>query len=334
MHKTTLKYAETTIYKENVCVLSDTLNAMRIGGSLLISEEYVSPWAVAIPEAAKLGGMLNIAPNVQVIAFHYVKRGFIELIPIEGKPLMIEAGEMAICFGGTAHQISQHANQPAVAVETILTQGNNPFKPDSSNKARSTAVMCGVFMMRNLALNPMFASLPPILHVSASQVSALHHLPDVLHWMSREIEQKIQCTFVIERLLELLCAEVLRAHLESATSESAWFQAVNDPVVGRAMSMIHSNPSVDWSVNRLAQNVAMSPSRFAARFAAALGDSPMAYVTKWRMNVAGRLLSETQQGIGEIAANLGYENVAAFGRTFKRHLGLPPATWRQRQNRI
>lgn len=328
MPKTTYKYAETTIFKDDMCVLSDALNAMRIGGSVLISEEYVPPWAVAIPDANNLGGLLNTTSNVQVVAFHYVKRGFIELVPAAGKPLMIEAGEMAICFGGTAHQIAQYANQPAVLVETILMQGNNPFKPDVANKARSTAVICGVFMMHNIALNPMFAALPPILHVSALQASALHHLPDVLSWMGREIDQKIPCTFVIERLLELLCAEVLRAHLEHTTPESKWFHAVNDPVVGRAMSMIHSNPSSDWTVSRLAQQVAMSPSRFAARFASALGDSPMAYVTKWRMNIAGRMLNETQQGIGEIAAHLGYENVAAFSRAFKRHLGVPPAAWR------
>lgn len=331
MSETTYKYAETTTIKDSVCVLSDMLNAMRIGGSVLISEEYLPPWAVTIPDAVKLGGLLSVASNVQVVAFHYVKRGFIELIPVVGKPVMIEAGEMAICFGGAAHQIAQYANQSIISVETILMQGNNPFKPNADNKARSTAVICGVFMMRNIVLNPMFAALPSILHVSATQARALHQLPYVLNWIGREIEQKIQCIFVIERLLELLCAEVLRAHLEHATPESAWFHAVNDPVVGRAMSIVHSNPNADWTVNRLAQQVAMSPSRFAARFAAALGDSPMAYVTKWRMNLAGRMLNETQQGVGEIAAHLGYENVAAFGRTFKRHLGVSPAAWRARK---
>lgn len=328
MHKTTYKYADTTIIRDNTCILSDTLNAMRVSGSVLISEEYVPPWAVAIPDAEKLGRLLKVAKKVQVMAFHYVKRGFIELIPDIGEPLMIEAGEMAICFGGVAHQISQHANQTAIPVESILVQGNNPFKPDANNKARSAEVICGIFMMQNIQLNPMFAALPPILHVSASQTSTLRDLPEVLRWLSRELEQKTPCTFVIARLLELLCAGVLRTHLYQATPESAWFNAVNDPVVGRAMAIIHANPNVDWSVSRLAQQVAMSPSRFAARFAAALGDSPMAYVTKWRMNLAGRLLSDTQQSVGEIAEELGYDNVAAFGRTFKRHLGVPPATWR------
>jgi AraC-like DNA-binding protein len=332
MYKTTFNYAKTTIIENNKCVLSDSLNAMRISGSLLISEEYVAPWGVLIPEADKLGAMLELGNDVRVVAFHYVKRGFVELLPENEKPLMVEAGEIAICFGGAAHQISQQANQLAIPVESILMNGHNPFKPNESNKARSTSVMCGVFMMRNVALNPMFASLPTILHVSASRTNTLHYSPEVLNWIDREIQQKVQCTFVIERLLELLCAEVLRTHLDSASPDSKWFYAMRDPVVGRALSMIHAQPGEDWSVSRLAEGVAMSPSRFAARFSTALGDSPMAYLTKWRMNIAARRLSESQQTVSEVAADLGYENTAAFGRTFKRYLGLPPATWRTGAN--
>lgn len=107
---------------------------------------------------------------------------------------------------------------------------------------------------------------------------------------------------------------------------------IKDPVVGRAIAKIHSRPGDNWSVKRLAQTVAMSPSRFAARFSAALGDSPIAYVTKWRMNVAGRLLDDSQQSISEIAADMRYENVAAFTRSFKRHLGVTPAAWRLRHS--
>jgi AraC-like DNA-binding protein len=77
--------------------------------------------------------------------------------------------------------------------------------------------------------------------------------------------------------------------------------------------------------------VAMSPSRFAARFAESLGDSPMAYVTNWRMNVACRQLVTSRQGIDQIAASVGYESQAAFNRAFKKHVGLPPAAWRTRE---
>lgn len=331
MIETTLKYAETTNNNVNKCVISDVLKSMRINGSLLINEEYVPPWGVAIPNAVKLRGLLKLGAETQVVAFHYVKRGFIEVIPEVGESIMVEAGEMAICFGGIAHYISQNSDKQAIPVESILSGGINPFAPNEKNIARSTSVMCGVFMMQNLALNPLFLSLPKILHVSTAKSGTPNNLTNILGWIGREIEQTTKCTYVIDRLLELLCAEIMRTYLDNATEDSGWFYAVKDPVIGRAVSMIHAQPGNDWSVNRLADGVAMSPSRFAARFTAALGDSPMAYVTKWRMNIAGRLLGESQHRIEEIATTVGYENVAAFSRTFKRHLKISPAAWRSLQ---
>ncbi len=315
-------------------VLSDVLSSLRVSGSILLNEDYASPWAIAIPNAERLRTALQAQTGAHVIAFHFVKRGYIEITPDNGEPTIIEAGEMAICFGGAAHRISQGTDVKTVSAEALLTGSNNPFQPEEKHRIRSTSLMCGVFMMHNVKLNPLFASLPPLFHASALRPGSLHNLPEVLDWMTKETGQmQPGSTYVIDRLLELLCVEILRSHIETVTtSKSGWLAGVKDPVVGKAISMIHSRPGDNWSVKRLAQGVAMSPSRFAARFSAALGDSPMAYVTKWRMNVAGRLLDETQQGIGAIAADVGYDNVAAFARGFKRHLGVPPGAWRTRRH--
>jgi transcriptional regulator GlxA family with amidase domain len=135
--------------------------------------------------------------------------------------------------------------------------------------------------------------------------------------------------YVVERLLELLCADAIRSHVETIPEHTVgWFRGFRDPVVGRAIAMIHSRPGENWSVKSLAQCVSISPSRFAARFTATLGESPMAYVTKWRMYVASGLLGNSQQSIDQISTSVGYESLAAFSRTFKRYLGLPPAAWR------
>jgi len=137
--------------------------------------------------------------------------------------------------------------------------------------------------------------------------------------------------YVVERLLEVLCAQAIRAYLQAAPRHAAgWIRAIQDPVVGRAMAAIHARPAVDWSVQRMAQEVSMSPSRFAARFTESLGDSPMAYVTKLRMNVACKILTTSQMRIEQIAIDVGYESAAAFNRAFKSHLGLPPGLWRAR----
>jgi AraC-like DNA-binding protein len=334
MPKTTEIDAETTYSDSGFDVLSDVFRSLRIHGSILLKEDYAAPWAVTIPAAGRLQALLKLRGGVRVVAFHYVQRGYLELTPDAGGSLVLEAGEMAICFGGGSHRLAQGARAKALPVETLLAGGGNPFQPEPAQRARSTSLLCGVFLMQDVEINPLFAALPPLLHLSAPRPGELHHLAGVLERMAQEIDIKsFGSSYVVERLLELLCAEALRAQLANATAPpTGWLSGLRDPMIGRALAMIHARPGDDWSVERLSRGVAMSASRFAARFSAALGDSPMAYVTKWRMNVAGRLLQETRQGIGEIAAEVGYENVAAFHRAFKRHIGLPPAAWRTRRH--
>jgi AraC-like DNA-binding protein len=331
MLKTTNKYAETSDYRINVDVFSEVLNALQVNGSVLVCEDYLSPWGISIPKAETLKKLLNLNAGQAVIPFHYVKRGYLDITLEDGKTYTLESGDMAICFAGHAHKLAQGNVKKWLSVESLLAGGVNPFQPDFKDKARSASLLCGVFMMRNIECNPLFSSLPSFLHLSAENIIKLNNLPAVLQWMSREVEQKILGNrYVIERLLEILCAEVCRSHLE-ATSNSGWFAALKDPMVGRALAMMHSQPDIVWTVNRLANDLAISPSRFAARFTLATGESPMAYLTQWRMNLAGRLLKESQLSISEVAARVSYENVAAFTRTFKRHLGLPPASWRVKQ---
>jgi len=109
-----------------------------------------------------------------------------------------------------------------------------------------------------------------------------------------------------------------------------WFSALKDPLIGRAIEIIHAQPGFKWSVKNLAERVTISPSRFAARFSETLGEPPMVYITKWRMYIASQMLDENQHSIDQIANDVGYESMAAFSRAFKKHVGLPPATWRSR----
>jgi AraC-like DNA-binding protein len=57
--------------------------------------------------------------------------------------------------------------------------------------------------------------------------------------------------------------------------------------------------------------------------------SPTRYLTRWRMHLASRRLEDPQISIGQAAAEVGYESEAAFSRAFKKHVGVPPGTWRR-----
>lgn len=334
MLKTTKNNAETTVNEALSSLVDTTLSALRINGSLLLRETYASPWSIAIPTTKQLAKLLEINPNVCVVAFHLVEFGHCTVKPEGGEEVRLKAGEMFICFGGDAHRLSQGKKSKDQPIEQLLVGGPNIQSPHSTAGVEDTSLLCGVFMLHHTSFNPLFTALPPVVHTSLSRPGEMHNLSGVARLLAEEIDRNtLGGGYVIERLLEILCAEVIRAYIEALPrQEVSWFQGIKDPTIGRAIALFHKQPGTAWSVQQLANEVAMSPSRFAARFAASLGDSPMAYISKWRMNLACHALINTQQRVEQIASDVGYENQAAFSRAFKKHIGVSPAVWRTRQH--
>ncbi len=320
----------------NFDIFSDVLDSLRICGSTLLRESYVAPWAIAVPEGAKLAQLMNVKPGVRAVAFHLVERGHIELTtPNPDQPtLVVNAGEMVICFNGSSHQIAQGSYSQSLQVADVLKGADIPFRCPPDEPGSSVICLCGVFYLHDIHLNPLFAALPPTLKAPVSQTTTFQNLGGVAHLLAQELEQPAPGSdFMVERLLELLCAGAVRAYMAQLDNqESNWLTGLRDPIVGRTLALIHAEPGHDWSIERLAQAVALSPSRFAARFKATLGESPMSYVAKWRIHVASRLLNNSEKNISAIAAEVGYENLAAFNRAFKRHLDVPPGVWRSRNS--
>ncbi len=320
---------------------------MRISGSLLLKEQYKAPWAVSVPSSDTLNTLLQTRSDVRIAAFHLVERGHIRIkVNANGhdsaitEDILVEAGEMVVCFSGADHLLYQddanhdhashaHANH-AVPFQSIMAGNNNPFAPTDEQLGGCTSLVCGVFLLHDTLLNPLLAALPPVMKFSVTHPHEQPRLYGIVNLLVQEFQTRtIGNPFAIQRYLEVLCAEAIRAHVDSLPANSrGWLAALKDPVIGRAIEAIHAQPGHHWSVKDLADSVTISPSRFAARFSDALGESPMIYVTRWRMVVASRMLQSQQQSIDQIANDVGYESLAAFSRAFKRHVGLPPATWR------
>jgi AraC-like DNA-binding protein len=330
MIKKTDKFAETTEINKIGDVVDDTLRSLRITGSVLLREAYAPPCAIAIPSSKKLGAILGTKPDTLVVAFHLVEYGHCDITTEAGHKFTLTAGEMVIVFGGEAHTISQGNATQVQSIETIMAGGANTQKPTTLDSGLGVSLLCGVFMLHQTEFNPLYSALPAIMQSNLSRPGQLHNLSGIAKIMANEIDRStFGAAYVVERLLEILCAEAVRAHIENMPQQTVgWFRGIQDPVVGRAIKAIHLNPAEEWSIPLLAGKVAMSPSRFAARFSESLGESPMAYVAKWRMNVACRKLSASRIGVDQVAADVGYESVAAFNRAFKKLVGLPPAAWR------
>ncbi|MGF1528114.1 MAG: AraC family transcriptional regulator, partial [Candidatus Competibacterales bacterium] len=194
----------------------------------------------------------------------------------------------------------------------------------------ATHLICGVFVLRDTALTPLFQALPAVLQLDVTDPTASPWLDALTQNLRRETAMPHPGgRFVVERLLELLCAEALRHHLHTdASAATNWFAGIRDPALAKALAAFHADPAHPWNLEGLAAAANLSRSRLYARFRAYLGDSPMGYVTKWRMNLACRLLGQTELAVEQIAARTGYDSPAAFTRAFQRTVGASPSRWR------
>lgn len=134
---------------------------------------------------------------------------------------------------------------------------------------------------------------------------------------------------IVPQLVDTLLVFVVRRWLEQQPLEGAgWLGALRDPQIGRALALIHEAPGHRWTVEALALEAAMSRATFARRFATLVGESPHAYVTRWRMSLAAKLLRTTSSSAEEIATQVGYESPTAFSGAFRRHLFVSPGHYR------
>ena len=114
-----------------------------------------------------------------------------------------------------------------------------------------------------------------------------------------------------------------------ANNSTGWLAGWRDPLVGRALTLLHARPAHAWSLEELAAQVAASRSTLADRFSNLVGYPPIQYLTQWRMQIAAkRLVDDPAVKIAAIAHEIGYESEAAFSRSFKKFVGRSPSEWR------
>jgi AraC-like DNA-binding protein len=112
-------------------------------------------------------------------------------------------------------------------------------------------------------------------------------------------------------------------------AQSGWLAGLRDPLVSRALGLVHARYAEDWTTGSLAREAGLSRSAFAERFTRFLGDPPMRYLARHRMNIAANLLRNGRQNVCNVAYSIGFNSEAAFNRAFKKEFGVPPGIWRK-----
>jgi AraC-like DNA-binding protein len=319
--------------------LSDVLSAVRLSGSVFFDVTATSPWVAEAPPAAQIAN--EVMPGAQhAMEYHVVTRGscWISLVGVVGfEPVRLGKGDIAVIPHGDPHVVSSAPGmraEPDVDIHRRPEDANAlPFALQTGGEGASdTRVICGFFSCDARPFNPLLDSLPRFLRLRRDDAQASQSLLDqFIRFAAAEASNKrAGSQSVLNRLSELMFVEVIRLHMEQlADNSTGWLAGLRDPLVGRALMLLHARPAHAWTLEELAAQVAASRSALADRFSQVVGYPPIQYLTQWRMQIAARRLADPGVKVAAVAHEIGYESEAAFSRAFKKVVGRSPSEWRK-----
>jgi AraC-like DNA-binding protein len=176
----------------------------------------------------------------------------------------------------------------------------------------------------------LLGALPPIVHIRKESDKA------AMRWSLERMRQELRegelgGFLMAQHLAHLMLLQALRLHLAEGSGASfGWLFALSDKDIGAAITAVHDAPAYRWTLQTLAERAGMSRSTFALRFKERVGESPMEYLTRWRMLLAGDRLMNSSDPVSLIARSLGYESESAFSTAFKRVMGRSPRQYGRR----
>lgn len=324
----------------DVDVLSDVLRNVRLTGALFFPMEVSSPWVDEIPNASRFASI--VLPRAQhVVSYHIVRRGRC-WAALRGEPaVQLETGDILVIPHGDPYMMASapdlRSNLSAEAALDFfrhMATGGAPLQvTEGGGGPERAAVVCGFLGCDVRPFNPVLEALPRVLYLKrrgARTNDRLSPLIEIALAESREPQAGSRC--VLLHLSELLFVEVVRRYMDSLSSEhTGWLAGLRDPVVGRTLALLHNRPTHTWSLEKLAREIGVSRSSLAERFSDLVGQPPMRYLTRWRIQLACRLLSDNAAKVSGVAFDVGYHSEAAFSRAFKAVVGTSPDAWRRRQ---
>jgi AraC-like DNA-binding protein len=245
-------------------------------------------------------------------------------LSVEGisKPIPLAGGDCFLLARDTSIIMRDSPRtRPSATFRNIASTANSNIARLGGGGAPTT-IVCGSFSFNRAGLRPITELLPSFILIKAEQARTLA-LHSTMQALALEMAEQAPGSGVVStRLAEVLFIQILRAHIASGPERNkGWLRAVFDPQLGTALSAIHNRVNAPWTVESLAESAGMSRSAFAARFKQLLGQTPLEYVTEWRMQKAIQLLQQRDKKLIDVARLVGYESDAAFSKAFKRVVG-------------
>ena len=318
-------------------VLSELLSAVRLSGSVFFDVTARAPWVAEAPPSAEIAA--NVTPGAQhAIEYHVVTRGscWISLVDDDRfKPVCLAEGDIAVIPHGDSHALSSEPGMRAEPQWELhqrpADENALPFRLTTGSEGPGEAhLVCGFFSCDLRPFNPLLDSLPRFIRCGRdASVPPNGLLDSFIRLATTEANQKRPGSqSILNRLSELMFVEVVRMHMDQlAENNTGWLAGLRDPLVGRALTLLHGRPTYPWTLDELAGEAGASRSVLADRFAHLTGYPPIQYLTQWRMQLAAKRLTESNEKVAAVAEAVGYDSEAAFSRAFKKVTGRTPTKW-------
>jgi AraC-like DNA-binding protein len=246
-------------------------------------------------------------------------------LSVEGTtdPAQLKVGDCFLLPRGRPFCLATAPGLPPVDFFTLRGNAKNG-SVGVYNGGGKFSIVGGHFALAGNHASILLGVLPPIVHLQKESDKA------VLRWSIERLMEELRepqpgSLLIARHLAHTMLLQALRLHLSDAShGKVGWLFALADKQMGAAITALHEAPGHRWTLQELAARVGMSRSTFAQRFKDTVGESPMEYLTRWRMLLAGDKLLNSTDPVSVISLAVGYESEAAFSTAFKRAMGCSP----------
>ena len=246
-------------------------------------------------------------------------------LSVDGVPdaVLVTSGDCFLLPRGLPFCLATDLSLTPVDFATLRAAGKAGFAA-SSEEVTGNYLAGGHFILSGAHAGILLKSLPPIVHIRKEADRA------AIRWSLERMKEELRDprpggSLIAQQLAYVMLVQALRLHLaDGAKGGAGWLFALADTQMSGAIAGMHNEPGHPWTLQTLAERAGMSRSVFALRFKKTVGATPMEYLTRWRMLLAGDRLKNSGDSVSAIARSLGYESESAFGKAFRRVMGCSP----------
>lgn len=195
-----------------------------------------------------------------------------------------------------------------------------------TDKEHGANFVCADVLFEGGSTNPIVAALPPMICTPLAQMPGCEPVLQVLFDEAGASNCGRQA--LLDRLFEVVIIQLLRELMEQQQVQVGMLAGLAHERLRAAIVAMHQEPDKDWSLELLAEQAGMSRTAFATAFRSTVGQTPGAYLQRWRIGLAQKLLRQGQS-LKLIASQVGYGTEAALSRAFRAQTGSSPREWRK-----